>query len=420
MTRRGLVRLLPLLAVYLLVGAVFPPQPDDEAGYLALAQRLTEWRYVDGGGDGLLDSDPASPDLWFGPGLPLVLVPAVALDLTIEVTRLLGPALLFAAMLAFFVLCKDRFGERAALVGTYAVGLYPPFWPLLPNLHSEPLAILLLTLAMLGIARYLERPTAQSLLLAAGGLAGLALTRVAYGWVVTVVLALAVAWSLAIRSRPARRLAAVCAVAMMACVPWLVYTEAKTNRLFQWGNSGALSLYWMSSPHPGDHGDWRQASDVFTDPRLARHRPLFDDLRGLSLPEQNVRLERAARRNIADHPGAYLGNILANASRMVANAPYSDSAWEPDDLLYGASNTLLLGGVMAAAVVLGPRRRSLPPETGPFLALAVVGFGVHLLVASYPRMLSVIVPLLGWFMLLTWQVRVSGARGGTRVPTSTA
>ena len=46
----------------------------------------------------------------------------------------------------------------------------------------------------------------------------------------------------------------------------------------------------MSSPYPGDVGDWQQANAVFTDPALAPHRPFFAGLRGLSLPEQNSRL----------------------------------------------------------------------------------------------------------------------------------
>ena len=400
MTVRELARLVPLLAVYVAVLAFFPAHPDDEAGYLELAERITHGTYVAGDGDALLDEDPASPDLWFGPGLPLTLVPLVALDVPIEVIRLAGPLFLFGAALLFYVLARDRWGPRIGLAATYAVGLYPPFWPLLSNLHSEPLAILFVAAAMLGLARHLARPTPGTFALAAAGLAGLALTRVAYGWVLTATLVAAVVWWIVRRGSVAARVVPVTAVALLLCTPWLAYTYAKTDRPLQWGNSGALSLYWMASPYRGDTGDWRQADDVFTDPRLAPHRAFFERLRGLTLAEQNARIEREALSNIAEHPLSYAGNVVANASRLLLNRPYSDSAWRANDLLYAVSGLALLAAAAFAAVVLVPRRGSLPPETGPFAALALLAVGGHLLVAAYPRMLAPVVPLVGWLATL--------------------
>ena len=400
MSVRELARLAPLLAVYVAALAFFPAHPDDEAGYRELAERITHGTYVTGDEDALLDSDPASPDLWFGPGLPLVLSPLAALDGPIEVFRLSGPVVLFGAMLLLYVLARDRFGPLVALASTYAIGLYPPFWPLLSNLHSEPLAVLCVAAAMLGLARQLGTPTAWSFALAAGGLAGLALTRVAYGWVLTAMLLGGVIWWALRRGRVALRVVAVTATALVLCLPWLAYTYTKTERPFVWGNSGALSLYWMASPYAGDAGDWRQANDVFTDPRLAPHRPFFASLRGLTLADQNERIERKAVENIVHHPLDYAGNVGANLSRMLLNRPYSDSAWKANDLLYAVSGIACALAALFAAVVLVPRRGSLPPETGPFACLAVIAFLMHLLVAAYPRMLVPIVPLVGWLATL--------------------
>jgi hypothetical protein len=406
---RELARLAPLFAVYLAALAFFPTHPDDEAGYHELAERITHGTYVTGDDDALLDADPASPDLWFGPGLPLVLAPLAAVDAPIEVFRLSGPVVLFGAMLLLYVLARDRWGPRIALASTYAIGLYPPFWPLLSNLHSEPLAVLCVAAAMLGLARHFTRPTAWSFALAAAGLAGLALTRVAYGWVLTAMLLGAAVWWAIRRGHVAARVIGVAGVALFLCLPWLAYTYTKTDRVLVWGNSGALSLYWMASPYPGDAGDWRQANDVFTDPRLAPHRPFFASLRGLTLAEQNERIERRAVENIVHHPLAYAGNVGANLSRMLLNRPYSDSAWKANDLLYAVSGIALVAAAVFAAVVLVPRRGDLPPEAGPFACLAVVAFLMHLLVAAYPRMLVPIVPLIGWLATLA-AVRAGLAR----------
>ena len=399
MTRRELARLVPLLALYVVVLVVLPGHPDDEASYRTLAERLAHGAYVGAGDDALLDESPTAPDLWFGPGLPLVLAPLARLDVPIDAMRLSGPLLLFAAMLVFYVLLRERWGARRALVVTYAVGLYPPFWPLLTNLHSEVLAVLFVAVAMLGISRSLRFRTHGSFLLATAGLAGLALTRVAYGWVLTAaLLVFLVGWLLA--RRGAGRMVGITAAALVVCSPWLAYTHAQTDRFPVWGNSGALSLYWMASPHAGDTGDWRQANDVFTDPELASHRPFFASLRGLSLADQNREIEREALRNIADHPFSYVGNIGANVSRLVVNWPYSDSDWEPDDLLYAVSNVALLAVVAFSLVVLIPRRRALPIEAAPFAIIAGIGLSLHVALSAYPRMLVPLIPLVGWFAAL--------------------
>jgi 4-amino-4-deoxy-L-arabinose transferase-like glycosyltransferase len=406
-TRRELAQLLPLLAIYVAAFLLFPAHPDDEASYITLAERLTSGTYVAGDDDALLDADPSSPDLWFGPGFPVVLVPFVALDAPICVLRLTGPLLLFGAVLLFYLLGRDRWGARIALISAYGLGLYLPFWALLSNLHSEVLAILFVAGGMLAISRYLDCGGARYFAAGAGSLAGLALTRVAYGWVLTAVLVVLVLSWLFARSRVAARVAPMLAVALVLCVPWLVYTYSKTGRPFVWGNSGSLSLYWMASPYEGDLGDWRQADDVFTDSQLAAHREFFEGLRGLTLAEQNAEIEREALRNIFDHPLEYGKNIVANISRMLFNTPYSRTQQATNDVFYALPNALVVGAVALCLAVLLPRRRSLPPETGAFAVLAIAAFTLHALVATYPRMLMPVVPIVAWLTTLALvEVRV--------------
>lgn len=423
MTRRELALLVPLLALYLAAWAFFPDRPDDEASYVALAERLTEGTYVTGDDDALLDAAPESPDLWFGPGLPALLAPLAAVDAPLWAMRLTGPLLLFGAVLLFFVLARDTWGPGVGVVAAYAFGLYLPFLGLLSNLHSEVLAVFFVCAGMLCLARYVRSGRSAWLVPAGGAFAGLALTRVAYGWVLTVALAiLGVAW-LVRRAPQAGRAAAVLALALALCVPWLAYTYAKTDRLFVWGNSGSLSLYWMASPYERDVGDWHQAHLVFSDPALEPHRAFFESLRGLTLAEQNAEIEREALRNIADHPAKYAENVLANAARMLFNTPYSRTAWQANDLFYAVPNVLLVAAAVLAVAFLVPRRGSLPSESLPFAVLAVAAFGLHLLVASYPRMLAPIVPLVVWFATLALVeagLLRRDARRGTRAPTGSS
>lgn len=400
MTRRELALLLPLLALYVAAWAFFPERPDDEGSYVVLAERLVDGFYVTGDDGAILDERPGSPDLWYGPGLPALLVPLVAVDAPLQALRLTSPLVLFAAVLLMYVLGRERWGQRVGLVASYALGLYIPFLGLLSNLHSEVLAVLFVVVGMLGLARFLERGGIVWLAVGALGLAGLALTRVAYGWVLTIVLVGLVGWWVARRSRSTGRAAVVVALALALCLPWLAYTHSKTDRVLVWGNSGSLSLYWMTSPHEGDLGDWQQAHLVFTDPDLRPHRAFFEGLRGLSLAEQNAEIEREALRTIADHPGAYAENLVANISRMLFNSPYSRTAQQTNDVFFALPNAILLGAAVLCAIVLVPRRRGLAPEAGVFAVLAGAAFGLHALVAAYPRMLAPIVPLVVWLTVL--------------------
>lgn len=401
LTRRGVAALVPLLLLLVLVTYLLPERQDDEAGYLELARNLADGRYASQRPDALLDADPAYPDLWFGPGLPLVLVAPVAAGLPLELLRLTGPLFLFGALLVFHALLRRSLPPRAALAATWALGLYLPFYSVLPNLHSEPLAIFLVVVAMYAFARLAQGDDRHWIVLGAAALAGLALTRVAYGWVLTIALAAFFVWWLATRARLPGRIAATTALALAFCVPWLVYTAVETGRLLQWGNSGALSLYWMSTPGEGLHGDWQQADDVFTDPRLASERPFFASLRGLELPEQNARLEARALRNIAEHPDAYAENVAANVSRLFFDAPYSDGEPRSATLAFAIPNAILLALVAISLVLLRRRHAALPSVVVPFAVLALLAFGLHALVAAYPRMLLPIVPLAVFFVATT-------------------
>lgn len=61
-------------------------------------------------------------------------------------------------------------------------------------------------------------------------------------------------------------------------------------------------------------------------------------------------------------------------------------------------NGLLLAGLAWSARRLWRRRRVLPRETPPFVLIAVIAVGIHVLPSAQPRMLLPIVPVLLWFV----------------------
>jgi hypothetical protein len=228
-------------------------------------------------------------------------------------------------------------------------------------------------------------------------LAVLALSRIEYGWVLLVALLLSVGWVLAARgSLVARRSAVATGLALLLCTPWLAYTYSLTSRPFYWGNSGGLSLYWMSQP---SLGEWHNGPDVFTEPQLAAYRPFFADLQRLKPLDQDARLQHVAFQNINKHPTRYLSNVVNNIGRLVFNSPWSRANHRAGYLFYAVPNALLLGVLSVALFVAIRVRRRLAPEILPAAVLVALGFAIHVPVAAYPRFIIPIVPVAAWLAI---------------------
>ena len=406
------VALSPLLVLYVLVTLFFTRRASDERNYVELARNLLDGHYAGLGWRPATPygttADPANPDLWFGPGVPTALAPLVAVDLPIEILRLTGAVFLFGAVLVFHALLRLRVGEGTALVGAYVLGLYFPFYVLLSTIHSEPLAILLIVSMLYLISRYLAGGRHAYGVAAAAAAAGVALTRVAYGWVLTGMLLAFALWWLVSRRRDVLRVVGVYALALAFCLPWLAFTHSVTDRLLVWGNSGSLSLYWMSSPHPQDLGDWRGGAYeiVVSDPLLAHHREFFLELAPLDPTEQNRRLERRAIENIRGSPGKFAKNVAANVSRMTLGLPFSGKQETLNTLYYLVPNSIVLWAVVACAFLIATRTVAFPFEGIAIAAFAGLGFALHSVLAAYPRMLMPLVPIALWFVFVIFGAAV--------------
>lgn len=364
-------------------------QPSDEGAYIRVANDLLGRPHAAGG--------PPSP--WFGPGLPILLAPLALIHTPLEVIRLLGPLLLLCAVLLFYDLMQLYVDRRTAVVTSAALGLYVPFYVLLPSLHSEIPALLLVVLFMYALARDLRERRARYFFLGAAALAYLALTRIVFGWIL---LAGLVVWLVAwlIRRDPrSLRIVAVHVLALALCAPWLAHTYSATHRVFYWGSSGGQSLYWMATPYPGELGDWHSELEVFSNPSLAPNRPEFTKLQRLDQARRgqariDAVLQHDAIRLIQTHPTHYLRNLAANLSRIWFNMPYSFTPEHIGTLFYVVPNALLLAGLLASLGMLWLTRKNLPFELWGFLVLLTLGVAIQTLLSAYERMLTPLVPVI--------------------------
>lgn len=393
--RRLAALFVAFLLLYLLV-VLFASHPTgvgepngDEPNYVAYAERLTHGSYSGRGAD---------VDLWFGPGLPLLLTPLAAVDAPIVLMRALGALLLVTGVGLFYVLLRKTVSPRTAFLGTVALGLYWPLLTLLPWLHSEIPALLAVVLFMLAVTADLTRPRVWTLVGAAASLAYLAVTRVVFGWVLVVMLVLALIVFLAGRSSEGKRLAVISAFALVLSSPWLVYTYEVTGKPFYWATSGGLSLYWMSSPYPGEYGDWHSVDEVFSNPGLAEHRAFFEGLSGLNQVDFDDEVRAEAVRQIRRHPQEYVENIAANVSRLWFSTPFSYTPQKLSTTFYIVPSAFLLVGLLAGSIVVA-RSRPRPPGSIVFAITLVAGIGVQALLAGYTRMLFPLLPIMLWFVV---------------------
>ena len=418
--RRALIQLLPVLGVLLLVSALTNPgrPTGDEGPIIAAAHRLLQGHYA------VLGAMDGTKYLWHGPGLPAVLAPLVALGVPLNGLRLTSPLLMFAGVLLFYRLLRLRLSPRGALIGAYALGLYGPAYYTLGTVAKEPLALLLSISMLDGTARYLRDGRRRHAVIAGLSLGGLVMTRLEYGWVVVVALGIGLVWWLvaAVRSRaapqvtrPPRRWALVCAIGLLACVPWLTYTYAITGHLFYWGNSGGLSLYWMAAPGPSPLGEWHAPHTVMHQASLTSYRPFFEYLARLKPVQRDLELQHVAVVHALAHPGSYALNLLANVGRMFLGFPFPFTL--PLAVIAGLIiiNGALLTGLVAAIRSLIRRRARLPREAIPFLVFGVVGFGVHLFPAAEPRMVVPLIPVPIWLIGVAFSRRraIHGRASGT-------
>lgn len=417
------VRLLPLLAVFVAVSLLTDTSRlnGDEAPILAAAHRLLHGYYAV---QGTMDS---TQYLWHGPGLPALLAPLAALGIPLAELRLTSPLLMFAAALLFYRFLRLRLSQRGALIGAYALGFYAPGYYVLGTVAKEPLALLCAIAALDGTARYLMHGQRRHALLAGLSLGALVMTRLEYGWVITGCLISGLIWwsvvrlrhgAAPVRTTAARRWTVVCAIGVLACLPWLAYTYEITHHVFYWGNSGGISLYWMSSPSASQLGEWHAAHTVNTDPALAAYRPFFHYVSSLGPLRADLKLQHVALVQALGHPAKYLLNLLANVGRMFLGFPFSFKLSIAVVVGLALFNGALLVALIAAGVSLRRARRPFPPETVPFLLFLGLGLVVHLLPTAEPRMVVPLLPIPLWLIGLAFYRR-SPARDGadaTSVP----
>jgi 4-amino-4-deoxy-L-arabinose transferase-like glycosyltransferase len=418
--RRAGFIFLPFLVVY--VAYVLLAHRDanvgDEARYLMFAQNLCRGGYAP---DGELN-------LWNGPGYPLVLVPFVALSLPLVGITLLNAGWHYATLLLFFDLCQRFVSRRKALIFSSVLGVYFIFWSEMPLILTESLTVFLVMLTV-WLSERMQRHFSKKNLLAFGCTVGyLTLTKIIFGYVLLLGVAVFGVLFLFFKKEKTtyRRAVQVLLVALAVNVPYLTYTFFLTQKMLYWGNSGGMSLYWMSNPHEGEYGEWNSwdfstGAEYATIPEfeaarvqyLERHHgAAYAQVNALSGVARDDAYKALAWQNIRQNPTKYARNVLSNVGRFFFNAPCSYTL-QKDKTLRWLISSVHFSAMLATLLVSLRYWRRLPQWLRFVLILAGLYLVLLSLVSASVRMFNILLPIVYTWVAYVWTrvLRISVAMG---------
>jgi 4-amino-4-deoxy-L-arabinose transferase-like glycosyltransferase len=294
----------------------------------------------------------------------------------------------------------------------------------LPQIMTETITTFLVSaIGLLIVQGYQEQKRWQ--FITAGLLFGyLVLVKIIFSNVLLALLAGAFFLWLFNRKKPAfRQLLIIPVIAFLVNVPYLLYTWNLTGKKLYWGNSGGMSLYWMSTPYPGEYGEWHNSTIslydrnetidsiiMFNEKKLQdNHRADYIEIYSLPPQEQDDAFKKKAIENIKAHPVKFARNMIANAGRLIFDYPYSYTYQTETSLLRISINGILLTLILLTALISALNWRRIPFSLRVIVLTMLLYLGGSLLVSVYQRMFYVILP---WMLLwvsyvLTHTVRIN-------------
>ncbi|NDA62167.1 MAG: hypothetical protein EBX50_08995 [Chitinophagia bacterium] len=409
------INFLPFLAIYIIIAGITHQNEmqGDEGRYYMFAQNLAAGFY----------SPKAALNLWNGPGYPLVLVPFVWMNSPLLIPVLLNAFFQYVSLVFLFKSLKLLVSSSYSWIFSLCWAFYYVAYKELGWLYTEPLSSCLLCLFLYFFIKFVLSDYAFKYLISAGFFLGyLALTKVIFGYVILILLVILLAGFLLFKKQSIVQSAKMVLIALLINIPYLAYTYQQTGKLFYWANSGGMSLYWASTPFEGEWGDWND--DHFTaycgydtiqpcnaDLFALHHQADYDSIYQFQGVARDDAFKMKALQNIRQYPGKYLKNCIANAGRLFFGLPFS----------YQYPRLATLARIPAGAFVFFLCIFSIISMLfyrGPYqiillflLTLLIVFLGATLAVATYQRMLTVVVPLiflLTAVQLLFWMHRLSG------------
>lgn len=362
---------------------------SDEPTYLNYGKSILSGRYT----------SSENPNFWVGPGYPLILAPIIYLfdDARWIATHLNA---LFIAISLFLMkrlfCCKKSL--KTALVYSLIFGLYFPAYQEIIWMMTEPFCIFLVSLFLFLSFKNINNKSWINGIFLGLVLGYISWVKVIFGFVLIPfsLIMLVICW----KKAGTQKFSIAIAVAWLMALSYLFYTFSFTKKAFFWGNSGGENLYWMSTPYENEYGNWIN-SQFFTLESFKQNNSVYDHHKTFifkALSEKN-HLKRnelfisKAIENIQKYPIKYVKNIMSNFGRIWFNYPLTESKQSPNNLLRIIPNSILFTFLLMALIWWIKNLKTMDLPMIWVVSLALIYFGISLLLSALPRQLSIIFPI---------------------------
>ena len=381
----------------------WPHLYGDEIRYVEFAHHLIHGFY-----------SPNAPhiNLWNGPGYPIVLLPFIALKVPVIYITLLNAFYLYLAVVFLYKALRLVTNYKTAVLCSLLLAIYPNELSVLPILYTEAFTSFLVSSFVYCLTLYHVKGSVKYSLLAGFVLGYLTLTKIIFGYVIVICLVICLVYALFKKNKAYYlRPVYILLMAFAVTIPYLSYTWRLTGKFFYWGNSGGMSLYWMSTPYEHEYGDWK-VPDLSNNqyPTLFRSEEAVALLKKNHVKElkfilghkdemeQDELFKQIAIKNIKKAPLKFISNYCYNFARMLFNFPYS-YAWQDAAIVKNIiTGSLILWASVVGIIITGINWRHVifPAK---FLLLVT---GVYLLLSgalsAYPRQFDIMMPILLFWM----------------------
>lgn len=311
-----------ILFIILVILNRHAPLASDSHVYLMFANNLLH---------GFYSSPAPNINLIEGPGLPLLLVPFVALKLPLISVLFLNALFQYLSIIFLFKSLQHflPFPKTLFFTALYA-SCYSSYY-LLSSIVTEPLSLLLISLFSYFVIKSYNTSQKKYIFIAGIILGYMALVKVIFPYVLLTMLVYFVVMSIFYKNSNYRKGLTITSAALIVLMPYMIYTFNLTGKLFYFGSAGNDTFYWMSTPFEYEYGSWNNTKfDANADgPEKqlgiellkANHQANFAKIEKMKPVEKGDALMDMAITNIKNHPVKYLKNCVANVSRLFFSFP---------------------------------------------------------------------------------------------------
>ena len=368
----------------------------DEGRYLTYATNLIHGFY----------SPKDQVYIWNGPGYPILLMPFIALKSPLLLIKCCNALFQYLSIVFLFKTMIGFVSYRKALYTCLFWGCYYIAFREMSMIYTESFTVFLISIFQYAFIKAFHKEIGRKYLITAGLLLGyIILTKVIFSYVVLVLLIATSAMYFFKRNYDIGKTIAIMAIAILTTVPYLIYTYQLTGKLFYYANSGGSSLYWASSPFPGEYGDWN--NDDFTTycgfdsivPCNAasfakNHEPDFQIFRKYTGIEKDQLFKEKAIQNIRHYPFKYVRNYICNAGRMLFGVPQSYFYQRFQNLMRIPPNAIVFTCLLFNYFVSFIRFRKMRFEIVLLVLFSQIYFFGSALLSAEQRQFYVIVPVI--------------------------